>query len=583
LENPLNMFSIFVSIAPWLLEIIEALLLAAACGLLFWSRRKGRPSHSAQFQKIQSKFAAWARRRTLAVVLPGLLVLVLRTGLIPILGVPQPRWHDEFSYLLAADTFAHGRLTNPTHPMWVHFESMHIIQQPTYMSMYPPGQGLVLALGQLLGNPWIGQLLTTAVLCSLLVWALQAWLPPGWAFFGGMMAVMRLGLLSYWMNGYWSSSLPALGGTLVLGSLPRIIKHARLRDGLWMGLGAVILANTRPYEGLMFSLPVAAAMLFWIFGKCGARTPARATGQRIAPAVCILVVILAGMIGTGYYYRAVTGSAFRMAYQVNLEAYGAVPYFIWQTPIPMPPYHHEVIRNFYQWERDVFHSLHTWKGAIRVSANKLLAVWQFYLGPIFSLPLLFFPIAVRDRRIRLPIIVCMVLVAAIAAETWLLPHYFSPAIAAFYIMLIQCIRHLWIWKRRTLTGAAMVRFIPLVAFLMILLRVSMAAVHIQVEPRWPQGNLDRVRIAEQLRATPEKDLVIVRYSSAHQVDHVDYEWVYNDADIDHSEIVWARDMGAQNQELLSYFRSRRVWTVNVEDSGTSSVLTPYSPGNMLNH
>lgn len=529
----------------------------------------------ARLRRFELWLAAVARRRRLSVLLCFTTVMVVRVALLPVMPAPPLAFQDDFSYLLAADTFAHWRLANPPHPMWTHFETFHVIFHPTYASMYPPFQGLLLLLGKMLGHPFVGVALSLGLMCAAICWMLQAWLPPGWALLGGLLPTARIGIFTYWANSYCGGAVAAIGGALVLGAWPRIVRRPRLRDALVLGLGLAILANSRPYEGFILSLPVAVYLFLWMLGK--RRPPPEVILPRVVLPVFLLLTMTGGAMG--YYFSRVTGSPIRMPYQVNRAAYGVAPYFVWQTQNAVPAYRHAAMRDFYMHiELPAYQRMRSANGFVHETAIKFLVIWGFYLGPVLTIPLLALPWTLRDRRIRRLMVTGMFSVIGVVVVTFFIPHYVAVITAIIIALVLQSMRHLRLWRPEgRAIGTALVRAL-------VMLSVVLIPLHAWLWARGDTKNLasigpQRARIMIALEALPDKQLVIVRYRPQHDPLQ---EWVYNDADIDGSKVVWARDMGPeQNRELIHYYKDRRVWVVEVDDRTAKldeySVTNPNTP------
>jgi hypothetical protein len=563
--------------------VVEAALVIIALLLAWAAPRLG----AAWFRAAEARFTRFARQRTLSIVAVGLLALAGRAALLPLVPVPEPGTHDEFAYLLAADTFASGRLTNPTHPMWVHFESFHILQRPTYNSMYPIASSVMMALGRVLfGHPWWGVWLSAGILCGALCWMLQGWLPPQWALLGGLIAVVRIGLFSYWMNSYMGGALAGLGGVLVLGALPRIMRRPRASQAIIMGIGILVLANSRPNEGFFTALGALVVLLVWIIRN-------RLTWSKVMTQVALplgSVVVLMCIVMSFYFWR-VTGNPLRMPYQVNRSTYATAPVFFLQTPAVEPHYNHAVMRDFYQnWEQALFDKTRTAKGALIRTLGKFLTLWLFYFGPALSLSLLMLSRVLRDRRLRPLMIAGGIASIGFLAPAWFNAHYAAPLTGLLYVVILQGMRHLRCCRwRGQQAGLLLARAVPLICLLLVPVRIFARPLHLNLGSDWrltwaaaAPGNYDRAEILQRLEALPGRHLVIVRYQPDHDFHS---EWVYNEANIDAAKVVWAREMDLpHNQELTGFFKDRTIWLLEADVQPPRLSSYPGTgPGNPQNH
>jgi len=528
---------------------LAVLALALVAALLLWPR-------------IKPCIDRIAGHPVASLAVCGSLPVVLRLALLGSHPAPTPNTADDFSYLLLGDTLAHFRLANPVHPMSRFFEGVFTLQHPSYSSIFPAGQGIVLALGELVfRNPWAGVLLSVGAFCALCCWMLRGWTAPRWALVGGILAGLEFGPLSAWMNDYWGGAVSAAAGCLVFGALPRLRESGRTRDAVLLGLGLEMV--TRPFEFVVLSLVVAG----WFALRLGANPGRRQTG-----AILLALLPAAGL--TLLQNKAVTGDWVRLPYLESRYEYGIPATFTLQ-PNPVPHRELTVEQQLDYEGQSITHgtqpeTVMRWVSRL---GERVRFFRFFFFAPLYLALVAFLP-ALRERRF-------LWLTGAVALfwmadnfYPFFYPHYVAAVACVLVLMSVEGLRRM---SRYTPEGARLILLLSFAQFAFWYgiqvpgnrdLSIATAAYESSdvINSGDPEG---RAAINEKLRAAPGKQLVFVHYFPQHGP----RDWIHNDADIDRSRVVWAIDRGAEDDaRLRAYYPDRTVWLL--EPDARPPRLTP---------
>ena len=245
--------------------------------LVGWLGRRVRPERFAYIRTLSDGTAL-----PLAVAIVTMIVIWFEWGSLH----QVPVVHDEASYLLQAETFAHFRWTMPSPPIPAFFEQFHVLVTPTFASKYPPGHALLLVPGVWLGLPGLVPLLLSGLAAALL-FILVRRVTNGWVALLTYLLWLSMSATLAFRPSYFSENTTSALWLLGWWSLLEWRETGRER---WLNVLAACagwMAITRPVTALAYALPVGIVVL-----RAVARTRAwRSLLQPTAIGVAIVAIL----------------------------------------------------------------------------------------------------------------------------------------------------------------------------------------------------------------------------------------------------------------------------------------------------
>lgn len=500
-------------------------------------------------------------------------------------GFPVAHVQDELSYTVAADTYANGKITNPTPAHFEHFETSHVLMEPSYISKYPPLQGMFMAVGQVVfGHQIFGVWLSCGLFAAALFWMLSVWTTREWAILGTIAMIALIGINSYWAQSYWGGMIASAGGALFFGGFRRLFEKLSTGSTVVMTLGGVILVNSRPFEGTLMMLPSLLILLIWVI-RNKENTFSKKFTRIILPGLVVGGIALSAMF---YQYYRVTGNPFKLPYSVHHAQYYPAPLFSFQEFNPNANKGNPRIRQIY----DIYTKPPILDSILETGvpdSTVLRSVYGFiYVNsatPFFLLsPFLFLfffisvALAVKSSKwfwlVGATIIFTFICMAF--GVWWDQHHYAAPLTCCFFVFLTEGFRRFYGSGKDSQKRLILLTFFGLIigsfiyqelfAYKQPRMKKDFSADRVLLEDSL--ANHKKIRIEVPKRATFFKDELekIVEKSNeryiaiVHYADGYDFhdEIVFNKADIANAKLIWAHDLGAEkNKRLLEFYNQRK--------------------------
>jgi hypothetical protein len=201
----------------------------------------------------------------------------------------------------------------------------------------------------------------------------------------------------------------------------------------------------------------------------------------------------------------------------------------------------------------------TLKGFFETKYMRMKTITPFFLRFVFVIPFLFAFSMWGNRRVRFAAFVFLLLFIIALLQKQTVPRKLAPVTCLITFLTVAGLRRISL-MRRVKNSMRM----PLACTVLAVCVLSVLATF----SGFFQNNRSIFHIFAQKRSNliaklsqqPGKDLVIVRYGPNHLPL---FELVYNEADIDGSEVIFARELAPSKMPgLLDYYRGRTMWLLD---------------------